>query len=68
MLDQNATPAEYIGYQVVVSIGTGLTIQVPIIIAQAISEPQDMSVATSMALCKSMAQRSVPRSLSPHEF
>ncbi|KAF2138889.1 uncharacterized protein K452DRAFT_328628 [Aplosporella prunicola CBS 121167] len=49
-LDLHSTAAHYIGYQVVVSIGTGLTIQIPIIIAQAISSQLDMSVTVSIAL------------------
>lgn len=52
-LNLHSTAAQYIGYQVVVSIGTGLTMQIPIIIAQAISSHVDISVTLSMALCKS---------------
>ena len=52
-LNLHSTAAHYIVYQVVVSIGTGLTIQPPLIIAQAISSQVDMSVTLSMALCKS---------------
>jgi MFS transporter, DHA2 family, glioxin efflux transporter len=51
-LNLDSTAAQYIGYQVVVSIGTGLTMQIPNIIAQAISSQVDMSVTVSMALCK----------------
>jgi len=51
-LDAESTAAHYIGYQIVVSIGTGLTIQVPIVIAQSIFSRSDVSIAVSMVLCK----------------
>lgn len=62
-LNLDSTAAQYIGYQVVVSIGTGLTIQIPIIIAQAISSQVDMSVTLSMSLCKSHFRSLVSSSL-----
>lgn len=65
-LNLHSTAAQYIGYQVVVSIGTGLTIQIPLIIAQAISSQVDMSVTLSMALCKSRLTCLFPSSLAHH--
>lgn len=41
---------EWIGYQALSGIGTGLCIQVPVIVVQAVVEPSDISSVTAMAI------------------
>lgn len=57
-LGLNSPPSMWIGYQILAGIGIGLSIQVPIIAAQAMVEPIDISSITAMILCK--FQRSSP--------
>lgn len=58
-LGLNSPPSMWIGYQILAGIGIGLSIQVPIIAAQAVVEPIDISSITAMILCKS--PRKFPR-------
>lgn len=51
-MDSGSNPAQWIGYQALAGIGIGLSIQVPIICAQAVVAPSDISSATAMILCK----------------
>lgn len=51
-LTPGSTAAHYIGYQIIVGIGNGLIIQVPVFVAQAISPRADMSVTIGIVLCK----------------
>jgi MFS family permease len=52
-LDINTGVGKWIGYQLLGGVGWGLAFQVPIIVAQAIASPQDISSVTAMVLCKS---------------
>jgi hypothetical protein len=49
-LDIGSPSSHWIGYQVLAGIGIGIGIQVPIITAQASSNPSDLSSATAMIL------------------
>ncbi|KAH6684655.1 MFS gliotoxin efflux transporter glia [Halenospora varia] len=49
-MDIGSNPAQWIGYQALAGIGIGLSIQVPIICAQAVVAPSDISSATAMIL------------------
>lgn len=49
-LDIGSPSSEWIGYQVLAGIGAGLTIQIPIIVGQGVSEPSDVSSVSSMIL------------------
>ena len=49
-LNIGSPSSEWIGYQVLAGIGAGLTIQIPIIVGQGISEPGDLSSVSSMIL------------------
>lgn len=51
-LGLTSPPSMWIGYQILAGIGVGLGIQVPIIAAQAVVEPLDISSITAMILCK----------------
>lgn len=51
-LGLNSPSSMWIGYQVLAGIGIGLCIQVPIIAAQAVVEPGDISSVTAMTLCE----------------
>lgn len=41
---------EWIGYQVIAGVGTGITIQLPIIVVQGVSSPADVSSVSSIIL------------------
>ena len=47
-----SNPPQWIGYQALAGIGIGLCIQVPMISAQAVVAPSDISSTTAMILCK----------------
>ncbi|EXJ93249.1 hypothetical protein A1O3_01806 [Capronia epimyces CBS 606.96] len=49
-LGVHSPASHYIGYQIVAGIGMGLTIQVPAIVAQSISERKDLAVAIAVSL------------------
>jgi MFS transporter, DHA2 family, glioxin efflux transporter len=49
-LDIGSPSSKWIGYQVLAGLGIGIGIQVPIITAQATSDPSDLSSATAMIL------------------
>ncbi|KAF4766121.1 hypothetical protein HAV15_010702 [Penicillium sp. str.  len=49
-LEPNSGSGKYIGYQVLASIGSGLIIQLKVIVAQAISKRVDMSVTVGSVL------------------
>jgi MFS transporter, DHA2 family, glioxin efflux transporter len=49
-LDIGSPSSKWIGYQVLAGLGIGISIQVPIITAQATSDPSDLSSATAMIL------------------
>ena len=49
-LDIGSPSSKWIGYQVLAGLGIGIGIQVPIIAAQATSDPSDLSSATAMIL------------------
>ena len=49
-LDIDSPSSKWIGYQVLVGIGLGIGFQVPVIAAQATSDPSDLSSATAMIL------------------
>lgn len=50
-LDIGSSAGEYIGYQVITGVGTGLAVQVPVIVAQSLSATEDVSTATATMLC-----------------
>jgi MFS transporter, DHA2 family, glioxin efflux transporter len=49
-LDIGSPSSKWIGYQVLAGLGIGIGLQVPIITAQATSDPADLSSATAMIL------------------
>jgi len=49
-LDIGSPSSEWIGYQALAGIGTGLTIQLPLIVSQGVSLPADISSVSSMIL------------------
>jgi hypothetical protein len=51
-LDMTTPSARYIGYQILLGVGQGLAIQVPVVVGQAFSEPQDIPAVTAAILCK----------------
>lgn len=59
-LEMNSSLGQYLGYQLVLGAGQGLCIQLPVIICQAFSAPEDIPATTAMVLCK------LPYSLSIH--
>lgn len=51
-LDIGSSAAHYIGYQIIVGMGIGLAIQIPVIAGQAFSDPFDIPCVTAIVLCK----------------
>lgn len=51
-LGLDSQPSMWIGYQIIAGIGIGVSLQVPIIAAQATVEPDDISSVTAMILCE----------------
>lgn len=49
-LDAGSPARDWIGYQVLGGIGTGLTFQIPIIVAQAVVPPSDLATASALVL------------------
>ena len=52
-LDIGSGAGKWIGYQILGGIGWGLTIQIPMIMAQASVKPEDLPLITATILCKS---------------
>jgi hypothetical protein len=48
--DINTPSSKWIGYQIVAGIGFGLVIQIPIIVAQALATPDDLSSITALII------------------
>jgi MFS transporter, DHA2 family, glioxin efflux transporter len=51
-LDIDSPPSHWIGYQILVGIGNGLAVQVPMVVVQSVVEPSDVSTVSGMILCK----------------
>jgi hypothetical protein len=51
-MDMNTPLRKPLGYQVLLGVGQGLAIQVPVIVAQSFAKPEDMSPTTAIVLCK----------------
>ena len=49
-LDVGSPSSQWIGYQVLAGIGAGLSMQIPVIVGQAISKPEDVSSVSSVTL------------------
>jgi hypothetical protein len=47
-----SSAGQYIGYQILAAVGSGLVIQINVIVAQAISTRADMAVTVAIVLCK----------------
>ena len=60
ILQPNSKASAYIGYQVLASIGSGLVVQLPVIVAQAISPPVDVAITVAITLCKSFVDLPLP--------
>lgn len=50
-LEPTSKANAYIGYQVLVSIGSGIVVQLPVIVAQVISPPVDVAITVAIILC-----------------
>jgi hypothetical protein len=48
--DVGTPSSEWIGYQIIAGIGSGLVLQIPIIVAQAVSTPEDLSSSTALMI------------------
>ena len=51
-LDIGTSLSKALGYQVILGVGQGLAIQIPVITGQAFSKVQDMAAVTAIVLCK----------------
>lgn len=52
-LDIGSSPAKYIGYQILVGAGNGISSQIPLIVTLAFAAPEDIALTTALVLCKS---------------
>lgn len=50
-LNIGSSAGKYIGYQIILGVGQGLCIQIPVIAGQAFSQTEDIPTATAMVLC-----------------
>ena len=51
-LDIGSPASKYLGYQVILGLGQGIAIQIPVITGQAFSDPADITSMTAIVLCK----------------
>ena len=51
-LDIGSSSGKWIGYQVLAGLGYGVAFQVPMILAQALSKPEDLAATTAIVMCK----------------
>ena len=51
-LETTTPQAKFIGYQILLGVGQGLVIQLPVVVCQAFSEPQDIPAVTALNLCE----------------
>lgn len=58
-LDVGTPSARWIGYQILAGVGLGFGFQLPIIVAQATVDTSDLSSATAIVLCKSIASQHI---------
>jgi hypothetical protein len=52
-LDVGSPATHWIGYQVLAGIGLGVCFQTPIMVGQALAEPEDVATVTAILMCKS---------------
>lgn len=50
-LDIDSSAGQYIGYQILVGVGVGTSIQIPVITAQALSDMAEIPCVTAVVLC-----------------
>lgn len=52
-LNPSSSAGYWIGYQIIAGVGQGIVIQLPAMVVQRISKPQDLSVTVGIVMCKS---------------
>lgn len=65
-LSTHSSSSQWIGYQALAGLGIGLALQIPVISAQAVVAPSDLSSATAMILCKADTDPASSLPTSPH--
>ncbi|KAF2231042.1 MFS multidrug transporter-like protein [Viridothelium virens] len=58
-LDAGSSAGEWIGYQIVIGVGLGLSVQVAVVVCQSIVDPADLSAASAMVLFFQLGAASV---------
>lgn len=53
-LNVHTSTGKWVGYQLLGGVGWGMALQVPIILGQSVSAPEDISSTTATILCKSL--------------
>lgn len=51
-LDVGTSTGKWVGFQILAGFGYGLALQVPVVVAQAFSEPVDMAPTTAIIVCE----------------
>jgi hypothetical protein len=54
MLDEDATAGRWIGFQIVLGIGVGSCLTIPLMLSQVAVKPKDVSTATPIIICTSL--------------
>jgi hypothetical protein len=52
MLDQHSSAGYWIGFQVLLGVGVGFCLTIPLMLSQVVVKTQDVSTATSIIICK----------------
>lgn len=53
LLDQQSSAGRWIGFQIVLGIGVGFCLTIPLMLSQVAVKTTDVSTATSIVICKS---------------
>lgn len=51
-LEIDSPPGKYIGFQILVGVGNGISSQIPLIASLAFAAPEDIALTTALVLCK----------------
>ena len=59
-LEIDSSAGEYIGYQILVGVGNGISSQIPLIASLAFAPPEDIALTTALVLCMNYPPNAFP--------
>jgi hypothetical protein len=59
LLNENSYAGDWIGYQILLGIGVGLSMTIPLMLAQVVVGPKDVPTATAITICKTTSEDSL---------